>query len=235
MPVEQQISAVLWADLRGVIFVGNETTADGAAASDNGGTPLDATIEQLRQIGADDITVITNNPDAVPKASDVQVQDRDASHGEVHGLLQAIPRTEEVEILVAEHPLQPAADFQPSQGSNNCVLVVAEGAGEGRVVDVIELEYEERRRVTQFAVRAVNGEGGYRHTGLTFLPLGALELAALVGLQQNACGGRCHGGLAADPGPLAHPRSRRRASGHLEHEPGRPVRPISVRRPAVRD
>ncbi len=173
------------ADLRGVIFVGNETTADGAAASDNGGTPLDATIEQLRQIGADDITVITNDPDAVPQASDVQVQDRDASHGEVHGLLQAIPRTEEVEILVAEHPLQPAADFQPSQGSNNCVFVVAEGASEGRVVDVIELEYEERRRVTQFAVRAVNGEGGYRHTGLTFLPLGALELAALVGLQQT--------------------------------------------------
>ena len=173
------------ADLRGVIFVGNETTADGAAASDNGGTPLDATIEQLRQIGADDITVITNDPDAVPQASDVQVQDRDASHGEVHGLLQAISRSEEVEILVAEHPLQPAADFQPSQGSNNCVFVVAEGASEGRVVDVIELEYEERRRVTQFAVRAVNGEGGYRHTGLTFLPLGALELAALVGLQQT--------------------------------------------------
>ena len=173
------------ADLRGVIFVGNETTADGAAASDNGGTPLDATIEQLRQIGADDITVITTDPDAVPQASDVQVQDRDASHGEIHGLLQAIPRTEEVEILVAEHPLQPAADFQPSQGSNNCVFVVAESASEGRVVDVIELEYEERRRVTQFAVRAVNGKGGYRHTGLTFLPLGALELAALVGLQQT--------------------------------------------------
>ena len=65
------------------------------------------------------------------------------------------------------------------------MLVVAEGASEGRVVDVIELEYEERRRVTQFAVRAVNGEGGYRHTGLTFLPLGALELAALVGFQQT--------------------------------------------------
>ena len=173
------------ADLRGVIFVGNGHTADGAAAPDGGGASVDTTIEQLRDIGADDITVITSDPDAVPRASDVQVQDWNTGGGEVHGLLQAIPRTEEVEILVAEHPLQPAADFQPSQGSNNCVLVVAEGASEGRVVDVIELEYEERRRVTQFAVRAVNGEGGYRHTGLTFLPLGALELAALVGLQQT--------------------------------------------------
>ncbi len=173
------------ADLRGVIFFGKGTTADGAAAPDDGGAPLDATIEQLHAIGADAITVITSDSDDVPQASDVQVQIRDAGHGEVHGLLQAIPRTEEVEILVAEHPLQPTADFQPSQGSNNCVFVVAEGASEGRVVDVIELEYEERRRVTQFAVRAVNGEGGYRHTGLTFLPLGALELAALVGLQQT--------------------------------------------------
>ena len=34
-------------------------------------------------------------------------------------------------------------------------------------------------------MRAVNGDGGYRHTGLTFLPLGALELAALLGLQQT--------------------------------------------------
>lgn len=172
------------ADLRGVIFVGNGLTADGAAAQVDGGAPLDATIERLREIGADDITVITSDADSVPEASDVRVQDRNAGHGEVHDLLQAVPRSEEVEILVAEHPLQPAADFQPSQGSNNCVFVVAEGASEGRVVDVIELEYEERRRVTQFAVRAVNGEGGYRHTGLTFLPLGALELAALVGLQQ---------------------------------------------------
>jgi hypothetical protein len=173
------------ADLRGVIFVGKGTTADGAAAPVDGGTPLDATIERLRSIGADDITVVTSDPDAVPQASDVQVQDRNAGHGEVHGLLQAVPRSEEVEVVVAEHPLQPAADFQASQGSNNCVLVVAEGASEGRAVDVIELEYEERRRVTQFAVRAVNGDGGYRHTGLTFLPLGALELAALVGLQQT--------------------------------------------------
>ena len=173
------------ADLRGVIFVGGGQTADGAASTDSDSASLDATIEQLREIGADDITVITSDPDAVPQASDVQVLDRNAGHGEVHSLLQAIPRSEEVEILVAEHPLQPTADFQPSQGSNNCVLVVAEGAGDGRVVDVIELEYEERRRVTQFAVRAVNGAGGYRHTGLTFLPLGALELAALVGLQQT--------------------------------------------------
>ena len=173
------------ADLRGVIFVGNGHTADGAAAADGGGASLDATIEQLRDIGADDITVITSDPDAVAQASDVQVQDRNAGHGEVHGLLQAIPRTEEAEILVAEHPLQPTEEFQPSQGSNNCVLVVADGASEGRVVDVIELEYEERRRVTQFAVRAVNGEGDYHHTGLTFLPLGALELAALVGFQQT--------------------------------------------------
>ena len=173
------------ADSRGVIFVGNGLTADGAAAQVDGGAPLDATIERLREIGADDITVITSDADSVPEASDVRVQDRNAGLGEVHDLLQAIQRSEEVEILIAEHPLQPAADFQPSQGSNNCVFVVAEGASEGRVVDVIELEYEERRRVTQFAVRAVNGEGGYRHTGLTFLPLGALELAALVGLQQT--------------------------------------------------
>lgn len=173
------------ADLRGVIFVGNGHTADGAAAPDGGGASLDATIEQLRDIGADDITVIASDPDSVPQAPDVQVQDRNTGGGEVHGLLQAVPRSEEVEILVAEHPLQATADFQPSQGSNNCVLVVAEGASEGRVVDVIELEYEERRRVTQFAVRAVNGEGGYHHTGLTFLPLGALELAALVGFQQT--------------------------------------------------
>ena len=172
------------ADLRGVIFVGSGHTADGAAP-DGSGASLDATIEQLRDIGADDITVITSDPDAVTQASDVQVQDRNTGGGEVHGLLQAIPRSEEVEILVAEHPLQETADFQPSQGSNNCVLVVAEGASESRVVDVIELEYEERRRVTQFAVRAVNGEGGYHHTGLTFLPLGALELAALVGFQQT--------------------------------------------------
>jgi hypothetical protein len=173
------------ADLRGVIFVGNGHTADGAAAADGGGASLDATIEQLRDIGTDAITVITSDPDSVPQAPDVQVQDRNAGHGEVHGLLQAIPRTEETEILVAEHPLQPTEEFQPSQGSNNCVLVVADGASEGRVVDVIELEYEERRRVTQFAVRAVNGEGDYHHTGLTFLPLGALELAALVGFQQT--------------------------------------------------
>lgn len=195
------------ADLRGVIFVGNGLTADGAAAADGGGTPLDATIEQVREIGADDITVITSDPDAVPQAADVQVQDRNAGDGEVHGLLQAIPRSEEVEILIAEHPLQPTADFQPSQGSNNCVLVVAEGAGEGRTVDVIELEYEERRRVTQFAVRAVSGDGGYHHAGLTFLPLGALELAALVGLQQT---------LAADgiseALPLTQGRLRTRAA-----------------------
>ena len=195
------------ADLRGVIFVGNGHTADGTAAADGGDAPLDATIEQLREIGADAITVITSDPDAVQQAPDVQVQDRNTGHGEVHGLLQAVPRSEEVEILVAEHPLQPTSDFQPSQGSNNCVLVVAEGAGEGRVVDVIELEYEERRRVTQFAVRAVNGDGGYHHTGLTFLPLGALELAALVGLQQK---------LAADgiseALPLTQGRLRTRAA-----------------------
>ncbi|MYD92760.1 MAG: hypothetical protein F4Y02_03510 [Chloroflexi bacterium] len=193
------------ADLRGVIFVGNGHTADGAAAPDGGGTPLDATIEQLREIGADAITVITSDPDAVPQAPDVQVQDRNAGHGEVHGLLQAIPRSEEVEILVAEHPLQPTADFQPSQGSNNCVLVVAEGAGEGRTVDVIELEYEERRRVTQFAVRAVNGDGGYHHTGLTFLPLGALERAARVGLQLTR---GAEGLPAALPLPLGRWRPR---------------------------
>ena len=73
------------------------------------------------------------------------------------------------------------ADFQPSQGSNNCVLVVAEDAAVGRPVDLVELEYEERRRVTQFAVRSVNDDGSYRHSGLTFLPIGALDLAALVG------------------------------------------------------
>lgn len=195
------------ADLRGVIFVGDGRTADGAAASGDNGAPLDGTIEQLRGIGAEEITVITSDPGAIPQSSDVQVQDSSLGHGEVHSLLQAIPRTEEVELLVAEHPLQPTADFQPSQGSNNCVLVVAEGAGEGRVVDVIELEYEERRRVTQFAVRAVNGEGGYRHTGLTFLPLGALDLAALVGLQQT---------LASDGQseelPLTQARLRTRAA-----------------------
>ena len=169
------------ADLRGVIFVGNGRSADGAAASDGGGVQLDATVDQLRGIGADDITVITTDPDAVSAEYGLQVHDWNPGEGQVCGLLRAVPRTEEVELLVAEHPLQPTGDFQPSQGSNNCVLVVAEDAAVGRPVDLVELEYEERRRVTQFAVRSVNDDGSYRHSGLTFLPIGALDLAALVG------------------------------------------------------
>ena len=169
------------ADLRGVIFVGNGRSADGAAASDGGGVQLDATVDQLRGIGADDVTVITTDPGAVSAAPDLCVQGWSPGEGEVRSLLRAIPRTEEVELLVAEHPLQPTGDFQPSQGSNNCVLVVSEDAAAGRPVDLVELEYEERRRVTQFAVRSVNDDGSYRHSGLTFLPIGALDLAALVG------------------------------------------------------
>ena len=169
------------ADLRGVIFVGNGRAADGAAASDGGGVQLDATVDHLRGIGADDITVITADPDAVSAEYGLQVHDWNPGEGQVRSLLRAIPRTEEVELLVAEHPLQPTGDFQPSQGSNNCVLVVSEDAAAGRPVDLVELEYEERRRVTQFAVRSVNDDGSYRHSGLTFLPIGALDLAALVG------------------------------------------------------
>ncbi len=169
------------ADLRGVIFVGNGRSADGAAASDGGGVQLDATVDHLRGIGADDITVITADPDAFSAESGLQVQDWNPGEGQVCGLLRAVPRTEEVELLVAEHPLQPTAEFQASQGSNNCVLVVVEDAAVGRPVDLVELEYEERRRVTQFAVRSVNDDGSYRHSGLTFLPIGALDLAALVG------------------------------------------------------
>ncbi len=169
------------ADLRGVVFVGNGQTADGAAAPDGGGTPLDATIDHLRGIGADDVTVITTDPGAVSAAPDLCVQGWSPGEGEVRSLLRAIPRTEDVELLVAEHPLQPTAEFQASQGSNNCVLVVVEDAAVGRPVDLVELEYEERRRVTQFAVRSVNDGGSYRHAGLTFLPIGALDLAALVG------------------------------------------------------
>ena len=169
------------ADLRGVIFVGNGRSADGAAASDGGGVQLDATVDQLRGIGADDVTVITTDPGAVSAAPDLCVQGWSPGEGEVRSLLRAIPRTEDVELLVAEHPLQPTADFQASQGSNNCVLVVVEDAAVGRPVDLVELEYEERRRVTQFAVRSVNDDGSYRHSGLTFLPIGALDLAALVG------------------------------------------------------
>ena len=158
------------ADLRGVIFVGNGRSADGAAASDGGGVQLDATVDHLRGIGADDITVITADPDAVSAESGLQVQDWNPGEGQVCGLLRAIPRTEDVELLVAEHPLQPTGDFQASQGSNNCVLVVVEGAAAGRPVDLVELEYEERRRVTQFAVRSVNDDGSYRHSGLPFSP-----------------------------------------------------------------
>ena len=169
------------ADLRGVIFVGNGLTADGAAVPDGGGAPLDATIDHLRGIGAGDITVITADPDAVSVEPGIQVQGCNPGEGQVQGLLRAVARSEEVELLVAEHPLQPTGDFQPSQGSNNCVLVVAEDAAAGRTVDLVELEYEERRRVTQFAVRSVNDDGSYRHSGLTFLPIGALDLAALVG------------------------------------------------------
>ena len=169
------------ADLRGVIFVGNGLTADGAAVPDGGGVQLDATVDQLRGIGADDVTVITTDPGAVSAAPDLCVQGWSPGEGEVRSLLRAIPRTEDVELLVAEHPLQPTAEFQASQGSNNCVLVVVEDAAVGRPVDLVELEYEERRRVTQFAVRSVNDDGSYRHSGLTFLPVGALDLAALVG------------------------------------------------------
>ena len=99
------------------------------------------------------------------------------------------------------------ADFQPSQGSNNCVLVVAENAAAGRPVDLVELEYEERRRVTQFAVRSVNDDGSYRHSGLTFLPVGALDLAALVGfLRQLEADGQ-HEAL-----PLTQARLRTRST-----------------------
>ena len=195
------------ADLRGVIFVGNGLTADGAAVPDGGGAPLDATIDRLRGIGADDITVITADPDAVEAGPNLHVQNWDPGEGQVHSLLRAIARSEEVELLVAEHPLQPTADFQPSQGSNNCVFVVAENAAAGRTVDLVELEYEERRRVTQFAVRAVNDDGSYRHSGLTFLPVGALDLAALVGfLRQLEADGQ-HEAL-----PLTQARLRTRAA-----------------------
>ena len=100
------------ADLRGVIFVGNGRSADGAAASDGGGVQLDATVDHLRGIGADDITVITADPDAFSAESGLQVQDWNPGEGQVCGLLRAVPRTEEVELLVAEHPLQPTGDFQ---------------------------------------------------------------------------------------------------------------------------
>ena len=195
------------ADLRGVIFVGNGRTADGAASPDGDGASLDATIDQLRGIGADDITVITTDPGAVPEASDVQVQEWGSGAGEIHGLLQAVPRSDDAELLIAEHPLQPTAEFQPPQGSNNCVLVSVEGAADGRTVDLVELEYEERRRVTQFAVRAINDGGSYRHAGLTFLPLGALELAALIGLQRQLAASGLHEAL-----PLTQIRLRTRAA-----------------------
>ena len=195
------------ADLRGVIFVGNGLTADGAAVPDGGDAPLDATIDRLRGIGADDITVITADPDAVSAEPGLQVQDCNPGEGQIQGLLRAVARSEEVELLVAEHPLQPTADFQPSQGSNNCVFVVAENAAAGRTVDLVELEYEERRRVTQFAVRSVNDDGSYRHSGLTFLPVGALDLAALVGfLRQLEADGQ-HEAL-----PLTQARLRTRST-----------------------
>ena len=195
------------ADLRGVIFVGNGLTADGAAVPDGGGAPLDATIDRLRGIGADDITVITADPDAVSVEPGMQVQGCNPGEGQIQGLLRAVARSEEVELLVAEHPLQPTADFQPSQGSNNCVFVVAENAAAGRTVDLVELEYEERRRVTQFAVRSVNDDGSYRHSGLTFLPVGALDLAALVGfLRQLEADGQ-HEAL-----PLTQARLRTRST-----------------------
>lgn len=195
------------ADVRGVVFIGDGRTADGAAASDGTGVTLDATIDQLRGNGADDVTVITTNPDAVPDVSDVRAQDWNPAEGQIQALLRAVPRSEEVELLVAEHPLQPTEDFQPSQGSNNCVLVIAEDAAAGRTVDLVELEYVERRRVTQFAVRAVNGEGSYRHAGLTFLPIGALELAALIGLQRQLAANGQQEAL-----PLTQGRLRTRAA-----------------------
>ena len=137
----------------------------------------------------------------------LHVQNWDPGEGQVHSLLRAVARSEEVELLVAEHPLQPTADFQPSQGSNNCVFVVAENAAAGRTVDLVELEYEERRRVTQFAVRSVNDDGSYRHSGLTFLPVGALDLAALVGfLRQLEADGQ-HEAL-----PLTQARLRTRST-----------------------
>ena len=198
------------ADVRGVVFVGNGRTADGATPLDVDSISLGATVDQLRGIGAEDITILTANPDAVPEASAVRGQDWNPADGQIQALLQAIPRSEEVELLVAEHPLQPTEDFQPSQGSNNCVLVVAEAATVGRRVDLVELEYEERRRVTQFAVRAVNGEGGYRHAGLTFLPMGTLELAALIGLQQQLAANGQQEAL-----PLTQGRLRTRAAGDV--------------------
>ena len=195
------------ADVRGVVFVGNVRTADGATAPTSDGAPLDATVDQLRGMGAADITVITTEPDAVSAELGLQVRDCPPGEGQVQSLLRAVPRSEEVELLVAEHPLQPTADFQPAQGSNNCVLVVAEGATEGRTVDLVELEYEERRRVTQFAVRALNGSGSHRHAGLTFLPIGALDLAALIGLQRQLAADRHHEAL-----PLTQARLRTRAA-----------------------
>lgn len=195
------------ADVRGVVFVGNGRTADGAAAPDSGAAPLDATVDQLRGIGASDITVIAANPGAVSAERDLQVQGWNPGEGQIQGLLRAVPRSEEVELLVAEHPLQPIADFQPSQGSNNCVLVIAEDAAAGRTIDLVELEYVERRRVTQFAVRAVNGQGSYRHAGLTFLPIGALELAALIGLQRQLAANDQQEAL-----PLTQGRLRTRAA-----------------------
>ena len=201
------------ADLRGVVFVGNGRTADETAAPDSGAAPLDATVDQLRGIGATDITVIAADPGAISAELDIQIQDWNPGEGQIQALLQAIPRSEEVELLVAEHPLQSTDDFQPSQGSNNCVLVVAEDAAAGRKVDLVELEYVERRRVTQFAVRAVNGAGGYRHAGLTFLPIGALELAALIGLQRQLAANRQQEAL-----PLTQGRLRTRATDDMLHD-----------------
>ena len=187
--------------------MGNGRGPDGACSSDDGAETLDATIERLRAAGAEDITVLTADPDAPSDTDGLTVTDWNAADGQVPGLLRVIPRSEDVELIVAEHPLQPTDDFQPSQGSNNCVLVVDENGGDGRVVDVIELEYVERRRVTQFAVRAVNGEGNYRHSGLTYLPLGALELAAVIGLQR-----RLSAAGEQEPLPLTQARLRTRAA-----------------------
>ncbi len=185
-------------ELIGVVFVGERPAADGAGKADGAAAGVGAAVERLIEAGASEVAVLAADPAAVHAdladrsfRAPTRVLAWDPAAGHVPGLLQAGGGARTA-MLVAERPDLPPATFDLPHGSNNCILVVREDLAAGRPVDVIDIEYREPRRTSQFPVRGMDGAGRHRHTGLTHLPIGTLDLAAVVGMEQRlAADGLC--------------------------------------------